>query len=289
VLSPKDLRGILRELKKLGFTGMNLHFGGGEPFFNYKHLIECMEVAKEEGMLPLGKLETNGFWCKNEKLARERLHEIKGYGIGRLSISCDPFHQEYIPIETIQQAERIATEILGEDVVRVVPRELLDNPFDMMALSHDEKTEVFREVLSRYPMRIMGRAAKQLAHLVEKFPKEKFVNEHCGRKLMWKGSIHIDPYGNVFPSVCAGINVGNATETPLSKIHGDFDYDAHPMVKTLVEKGPLPLMEEAIERGFADKKEGYATKCHLCYEARCFFWEQGMYHDEIGPGEVYVD
>jgi MoaA/NifB/PqqE/SkfB family radical SAM enzyme len=166
---------------------------------------------------------------------------------------------------------------------------LIDNPIDIMALSSDQRTEIFREVLRQNPMRIIGRAAKQLSHLVEKFPKEKFANEHCGRKLLWKRSVHIDPHGNVFPSVCSGINLGNIKETPLSKIYEDFDCNAHPMVRTLVEKGPLPLMEEAIERGFADKKEGYATKCHLCYEARAFFWEQGMYHDEIGPAEVYVD
>ena len=220
------------------------------------HLIECFEVAKEEGMLPLGKLETNGFWCKSEALARERFNEIKSFGIDLLTISCDPFHQEYIPIETIQQAERIAKEVLGDGAVRVAPRDLIDNPIDMMSLSPDEKTEIFRKVLNQRPMRIIGRAAKQLSHLVEKFPKEKFTNEHCGRKLLWKGIIHIDPHGNVFPSVCAGINVGNAREMPLSKICEDFDCDAHPLIRTLIEKGPLALMEEAIERGFADKKEG---------------------------------
>jgi MoaA/NifB/PqqE/SkfB family radical SAM enzyme len=283
------LRGILRELKKLGLTGADLHFAGGEPFFNYKHLIECFEVAKEEGMLPLGKLETNGFWCKSDALARERLGEIGSFGVDLLLISCDPFHQEYIPIETVQRAERIAVEVLGDEAVRVAPRDFIHDPIDMMSLSPDEKAEVFRGALSRRPMRIIGRAAKQLSHLVENFPKEHFANEHCGRKLLWKGSIHIDPHGNVFPSVCAGISIGNVREKPLSKIYEDFDCDAHPVIRTLVEKGPLPLMEEAIERGFADRREGYASKCHLCYEARCFFSEHGMYRNEIGPAEVYSD
>ena len=41
----EHLRELLREFKKLGFTGRDLHFAGGEPFFDYKHLIACFEVV----------------------------------------------------------------------------------------------------------------------------------------------------------------------------------------------------------------------------------------------------
>ena len=60
-------------------------------------------------------------------------------------------------------------------------------------------------------------------------------------------------------------------------------------LKTLVEYGPVPLLEEAVQHGFEDNKGGYATKCHLCYETRAFFWEKGLHTDEVGPGEVYTD
>jgi len=33
------------------------------------------------------------------------------------------------------------------------------------------------------------------------------------------------------------------------------------MLKTLVEYGSVTLLEEAIQHGFEDNKEGYATKC----------------------------
>ena len=285
----EHLRELLREFKKLGFTGRDLHFAGGEPFFDYKHLIACFNVAKEEGMLPLGKLETNGFWCKTDSLARARMTDIKGFGIGALLISCDPFHQEFVPIETVKRAERIGNEVFGKGVVRIRPRDFFDDPVDMMSLTEEEKTEVFRSVLEARPMRMIGRAAKALSHLVEKHPKEIFTNARCGRKLLWKKSIHIDPHGNVFPSVCAGIAIGNTMKTPLSKIYENFEIRDHPMVQTLVERGPLSLMEEAIEAGFADKKEGYASKCHLCHEARAFFWQAGMYRNEVAPEEAYVD
>jgi hypothetical protein len=135
-----------------------------------------------------------------------------------------------------------------------------------MSLTEEEKTAVFRGILDAHPMRMIGRAARSLSHLVKKYPKEVFVNDRCGRKLLWKRTIHIDPHGNVSPSVCAGISIGNTMKTPLSKIYEEFEIRDHPMVQTLVERGPLPLMDEAIQAGFADKKEGYASKCHLCLD-----------------------
>jgi len=285
----EHLRELFREFKKLGFTGRDLHFAGGEPFFDYKHLIACFNVAKEEGMLPLGKLETNGFWCKSDELARKRMNEIKEFGIDTLLISCDPFHQEFIPIDTVKRAERIGREVFGEGVVKVSPRDFFDDPIDVMTLSEEEKTEVFRNVLEATPMRMIGRAANSLTHLVENYPKEKFANARCGRKLLWKKSIHVDPHGNVFPSVCAGIAIGNTMKTPLSKIYRDFDIKAHPMIETLVESGPLPLMEEAIQAGYSDKEDGYSSKCNVCHEARGFFCKTGMYRDEAAPKEAYLD
>ena len=301
ILPVEDARLYLRELKKLGMTGRELHFAGGEPFFDYKHLLQCLEAAREEGMLPLGKLETNAFWCKSERMARERLAEIKSFGVLELLVSSDEFHQEFVPIEAVQRAERIGREILGEKAVRVNRQEFLDHPIDMMKLPAEERMEVFREVLQTQSWRLVGRAAKTLSHLVEKYPKERFAGDHCAWKLLGKRTIHIDPYGNVFPSICVGIIIGNAKRQPLSEMCESYEYRDHPLVKTLAERGPLPLLEvhirrlkqklplleEAIRHGLAEDKDGYVSKCHLCFVARTFLRERGLYPDEVGPDEVY--
>lgn len=289
VLPAEDLREYLRELKRLGITGPKIHFGGGEPFFHYDHLVECFEAAREVGMLPLGKLETNAFWCKSDDLARKRLTEIGDFGVVRLHVSTDVFHQEFIPIENVRTAVRIAREVLGEEKVPMGYWESREDPIDVRTLTEEEKSEAHRAVLKRYPWRIVGRAAKTLSHLVERHPKETFAGDDCARKILKRRSIHIDPYGNVFPSTCSGIIIGNAKKQPLSDIYDTFDYREHPMVKTLVERGPVPLLEEAIRHGFVDDGEGYATKCHLCFAARTFFREKGMHPDEVGPGEIYTD
>lgn len=285
---PDDVRGYLRELRRLGWSGPALHFAGGEPFYDYEHLIDCFEAAAREDMLPLGKLETNAFWCSDDELVRERLTEIGGFGIVELLISSDAFHQEFVPIEKVERAVRIGREVLGESRVRVRFWEFLENPVDVTRLTEDEKDEVFRQVLKACPERMVGRAARALSHLVEKHPKEKFAATDCEESILLGRHIHIDPYGNIFPAACAGLILGNANREQISAIHDTFEYDSRPVLKTLVERGPVPLLEEAIQCGFEEDGEGYATKCHLCFEARAFFWERGLHQDEIGPGEVYA-
>jgi MoaA/NifB/PqqE/SkfB family radical SAM enzyme len=289
ILPVEDLREYLRELKKLGISGPRIHFGGGEPFYHYEHLIECLEAVKEAGMSPLGKLETNAFWCKNDELAGKRLTEIKRLGLVQLHVSSDVFHQEFIPIESVQNAVRIGRQVLGEKAVRIGLQEFFDDPIDVKELTEEEKTEAHRNVLKRYPWRIVGRAAKALSHLVERHPKETFAGDNCARKILKRGSIHIDPHGNVFPSTCSGIIIGNARKQPLSNIHETFEYRERPLAKTLVEHGPVPLLEEAIQHGFSDDEEGYATKCHLCFAARTFFWENGLFFNDTATTEIYTD
>lgn len=289
VLPLEDLREYLRELKRLGFTGHTLHFAGGEPFYHYRHLIGCFEVAEQEGMLPLGKLETNAFWCKNDELVRERLAEIGRFGIDMLMVSCDVFHQEFIPFERVQRAVRIGREVLGDTRVRVSVPEFFRDPIEVAGMTQERKLAVFRDVARRGRWRMVGRAASQLSSLVENFPLDAFAGRHCARELLRKGSIHIDPHGNVFPSVCAGIVAGNARRRPLSEIHATFDYRERPMLRMLVEEGPVPLMQEAIFLGLPERADGYASKCHVCFEARRFLRERGLHEGEIGPPEIYAD
>ena len=159
----EDAKAYLKELKKLGCSGTGFHFAGGEPFYNYNHLIECFRAAREIGMLPLMKLETNAFWCTDDELVRERLTEIKELGLDELLVSCDVFHQEFVPIERVQRAVRVGREVLGEKGVRVRFWEFFHDPIDIMSLTEEQKLDIFRDELKQRPERIVGRAAKSLS------------------------------------------------------------------------------------------------------------------------------
>jgi organic radical activating enzyme len=289
VMPLEDAREYLKELKLLGCNGPGFHFAGGEPFYNYKYLIDCFKAAKEVGMLPLGELETNAFWCTDDELVRERLTEIRELGLVRLLVSCDVFHQEFVPIQRVQRAVRVGREVLGEKGVRVRFWEFFHDPIDVMKLTEEEKLEVFRDELKQRPERIVGRAAKALSHFVERRPKGKFADSGCEGPILQSRHIHLDPHGNIFPSGCSGLILANAKKRKISEIHEKLEYHDHPVLKMLIERGPVPLLEKAIEHGFEDDEKGYASKCHLCFETRTFLWEQGLYPDEIGPEEIYTD
>jgi len=289
VMPLEDAKEYLKELKLLGCSGPGFHFAGGEPFYNYDHLMDCFRAAKEAGMLPLDKLETNAFWATDDELVRERLTEIKELGIVELLVSCDVFHQEFVPIERVQRAVKIGREVLGEKGVRVRFQEFLDDPIDVMKLTEEEKLDAFRDELKQRPERIVGRAAKALSRFVDRHPKETFANSGCEGPILKSRHIHIDPYGNIFPSGCSGLILSNAKKQRLSEIYETLDYNDRPVLKMLVEDGPVPLLEMAIQHGFEDSSEEYASKCHLCFNARVFLWEQGLYPDEIGPEEIYTD
>lgn len=285
----EDAGEYLRELKLLGCAGSGFHFAGGEPFYDYKHLIDCFKAAKESGMLPLQKLETNAFWCTDDLLVRKRLTEIKEFGLVELLVSCDVFHQEFVPIERVRRAVRIGGEVLGEKGVRARFWEFFRDPIDIMSLTEEEKLDVFRGELERRPERIVGRAAKALASLVKRLPLETFSKDGCAQPILKGRHIHIDPNGNIFPGGCAGLILSNAKKRKLTEIYETFNYHKHPVLKLLIEHGPLPLLEVAKRHGFEDDKMGYASKCHLCYNTRTYLWNRGLYPHEIGPGEVYTD
>jgi hypothetical protein len=68
--------------------------------------------------------------------------------------------------------------------------------------------------------------------------------------------------------VCWHLSIGNAKETPLSRIITEYDWQRNPLIKALAEEGPMGLLkrQKPLARRF-DKSE-YVNKCHLCVEVR---------------------
>jgi hypothetical protein len=106
--------------------------------------------------------------------------------------------------------------------------------------------------------------------------------------------VHVGPEGTVYPGVCAGIVLGTLGRQPSP---GDLralwervaaDWRARPVLSVLAGEGPFGLAEHAREFGY-EPGSGYASKCHLCWEARRFLVRRGRHFDEIGPPWLYAD
>jgi len=261
--------------------GCRIHISGGEPFGDYERLISLCRRASSEGLGPLEKVETSAFWATGASVVRRRLGELDAAGMGKLVISCDPYHQQFVPIRRCRLAARVAEEVLGAPRVQVRWRDWLAEGFDTAELSDPERAKLFARYAAAGRDRLTGRAAAMLAPLLPGRRPDEFDHSPCREMLLRSRHVHVDPAGRVFPGVCAGIVLGVAREESIAEIwrRVSCDHAARPILSALSQRGPVGLLPLARKVGFAPR-ERYASKCHLCWEIRAHLASQGL-DDEL--------
>jgi len=296
-----DALAFWEQLQSASPHGCRIHIGGGEPFGRWETLIELTRRAAGAGLGPLEAVETNAFWATDERLVRQRLAALDAAGMGRLTISADPYHQQYVPIARPRLAAKVAAEALGPGRVRVRWRDWLAEGFDTDGLDAGGRAEVFRRWLSRGRDRLTGRAAGELAGLAQLKPAGAFADSPCREPLLRSRHVHVDGAGIVCPGTCAGIVLGRAgvgqsvgeIGKRLRRRFADGDSlrggeaAGCEVLSALVGGGPAALLEAARPAGYAVRPEGYAGKCHLCWDVRRWLFDRGRHPDELAPGVVY--
>jgi hypothetical protein len=269
--------------------GCRVHLTGGEPFGRWELLIGLCRRAKEQGLGPLEKVETNASWGVGEKLVRDRLAALDDAGMHKLVVSTDPYHQEFVPIERARLLARVAEDVLGAHRIQVRWRDWLARGFDTGRLAERERNRLFAQYASAGRDRQNGRAADRLAPLLPARPAREYANQPCSEALLRSRHVHVGPDGLVMPGVCAGIVLGRLGPDSAADVWRrlDAEHDARPIVSTLAREGPVGLLPGAAAAGFAPAA-GYADKCHLCWDVRRFFVREGMHLEELGPAWAYV-
>ncbi|MGB7582369.1 MAG: radical SAM protein [Sedimentisphaerales bacterium] len=286
-LMPVDMAiNAWQSLKELAGDNAKIHITGGEPFLYWEHLVEILREAKKNNLGPVDMIETNGFWAVDEKIVKERVRTLDEFGVRRLKISCDPFHQEYVDIELVKRLASVAKELLGQDRVLVRWEKYLDKPVEMKNITADERNKGYVEALKDYPCRFTGRAAGKIAELVASQTVEQIATRNCSNAFLDAKGVHIDPYGNIFSGTCSGIIVGNIAKRPLAEIWQNWQPSNDKLIETLFNSGPVGLLDEAVKAGYTQSKL-YAGKCHLCTSIRQFFFDKGLYKMVLGPAECY--
>ncbi len=279
---------------------MRVHLAGGEPFGHWPRLVEIIRGAREAGLTPLEKVETNAFWATENELTRSRLTTLHELGVQKLVVSSDVFHQQFVPFERVRRCVEIGREVLGRDRVRVRWWDFYVDPIDTAALSTEERTAVFLAALARHPERLTGRAAATLAPRLPCRPAEAYTHENCRREVLHSRHVHIDPDGHIFPGTCAGIILGRAADGGgrcSSECHGSNVEDVwrtlavtwrqHPAVAPLATGGPCELLRRVVSLGYRQRPEGYAGKCHLCADIRRWLAKRGLWRECVGPPACY--
>ncbi len=295
-LSVEDAKKILIKLAKKikpapngpESVGINhgLHFTGGEPFLNFELLIKLVEMAAEL-RIPSTFVETNGFWCKDDRTTRYRLLRLKNAGLKGLLVSVNPFIIEEVPFERTERAVRIGNELFGKALI--VYQEFFFNLFRRLrikgVLSFQEFLKRQGESLNYVELIPMGRAVHELGYLFRKYPAEEFFGESCREELGRPWHVHIDNYGNYMTGYCGGISLGDAQSLEFGC--QEIKLDEYPIIEAVASdiQDFYTLGKEKF--GYEDKEDGYISKCHLCLDLRRHIVQQTDSFKELRPREFY--
>jgi MoaA/NifB/PqqE/SkfB family radical SAM enzyme len=241
---------------------------GGESMLYSERTIQLFQRASDLE-IPTIELITNGYWGKNPEKARYLATKLKEAGVTDVLVSVDSFHLPHIPLEAPTNAARVCKEA-GLRVcwnVAVLGGIEASNKYDKRTrevIQFLEPLDIEAHYNEIWPH---GRA---LNNLHEYFPRKSLEGE-CPEKyttLVNPNCISMDPAG--WASICWDMTIGNAKETPLTNLITNYDWKRHPVIKTLVKKGPLGLLNLPESKGFDFRAERYIDKCHLCCDVRRF-------------------
>lgn len=284
--------------------GCRIHVGGGEPFLRYDELVDLLRRARAEfgensAATPPEQpfvteaVETNGYWADDAASVRERLVELDRLGMGRLNISADPFHQQFVPPRRVRLLARLAEEVLGAERVRVRWRDWLEEGQDVSRLTETARRRLFAIYVRQGRERLNGRAAVELAGLLPLRPWQDYADNPCAGPLLRGRHVHIDHAGRLCPGTCAGIVLGQATDgESIGRLWRELSEsrtrdDRRTLLDILAVCGPAALAAKAVRHGFSPDPAGYAGKCHLCWQARRWLFENGYFADKLGPEMLY--
>ena len=299
-ISEKDLEEILTQLSytiqesPYGPENVSLnygiHFTGGEPFLNYDILLKTVEISNALN-IPSTFVETNCYWCKNDTITRERLVELKRKGLNGILISVNPFILEFVPFERTERAIRISMEVFRENFM--IYQLYYFGQFKELNIKEKLPLENYLQLISMDDLKRnvelfkMGRAIYTLQNLYKKYPINYFFNDNCHTELVRNWHCHFDNYGNYMPGYCGGLSWGNIRNLdPLC--NEGINIDEYPILRALIEGKLEDLYKFAFEKfGYREKKEGYVSKCHACFDIRKHLISKTDEFKELNPPEFY--
>jgi hypothetical protein len=263
-----------------------IHFTGGEPFLNFDRLLELVALAGKY-KIPSMFVETNCFWCTDDKTTKQKLTQLKKNGLDGILISVNPFILEWVPFERTVRAVRISQNVFQRNVI--VYQDFFYHLFKRFEIT---ETLPFEEFMHRAPdsfhyveLLPMGRAAYALSHLHRTYPARAFFGASCREELTREWHVHIDNYCNYLPGYCAGTTLGDARK--LDGLLQGIELKQYPLLYAMVTD--LKNLYDLATEDFAyhELDAGYVSKCHLCLDIRKHITEKTDEFEELQPHAFY--
>ena len=264
-----------------------LHFTGGEPFLNFDLLLKAVEIAHLLN-IPSTFVETNCYWCRDDRVTREKLEALKESGLEGILVSVNPFYLEYVPFERTERCIRVASEVFAQNTM--VYQQEYYYRFKELGIKAKLPVEKYLKLegtdLARgVELFLMGRAPYRLHRFYTKHPPDYFLEEPCIPPLVRNWHNHFDNYGNWLPGYCGGISLGNWHDLDLLLEQG-LDLNNHPVLGFLINQDFKGLLHYARDFSYEELKEGYISKCHLCVDIRKYLVTKQEFK-ELKPKEFY--
>jgi len=263
-----------------------LHFTGGEPFLNFNLLLDAVKIANEL-RIPSTFVETNCFWCTNDKDTREKLMILKEAGLNGILISVNPFILEYVPFERTKRAVEISREVFGNNVM--LYQEIFYNQFKELGIKNtlflNEYIRKGESALQHAELLPMGRVCYKLQDFFVKYPAKAFFGESCAMELTRNWHAHVDNYFNYMTGYCGGISLGDFRDDSIFR--EGIDLNERPIVRMLITDIKELYNFALKEFNYVERKEGYISKCHLCIDIRRHLVHQTSKFKELQPRELY--
>ncbi len=269
-----------------------LHFTGGEPFLNFDLLAKAVEISSEFH-IPSLFVETNCFWCKDDKTTKEKLELLQKIGLKGILISVNPFYLEYVPFERTERAVRIGAEVFGHNMfvyqIEYYRRFKAMGIRNIVTFTDYLQMENRADFARNAEFFITGRAAyslkKELDKVYPKYPSNRLFNMSCMPSFLRSWHNHFDNYGNFIPGYCGGITLGDCRQLDDILKEG-IDLNDKPVLKYLIHDDLNGLLQYASDLGYSENSDGYFSKCHLCVDIRKHLNSAGDFK-ELRPTEFY--
>jgi MoaA/NifB/PqqE/SkfB family radical SAM enzyme len=102
-----QLKRYVDQIASVGIRLINL--SGGEPFLLGRDLDEIVEYSTKKGIDV--HVITAAHWATSKQAAVERLRRLADRGLRFLILSCDDYHQEFVPLQSVKNAIEAAVEL----------------------------------------------------------------------------------------------------------------------------------------------------------------------------------
>ncbi len=276
---------LVKNLRDKGCRSM--HIGGGEPFLNFERLVNMLEVMRKYG-LSVDYIETNAAWCTDnisDDEILQRLRKIKAVGGNCLLISVDPYHIEFVklkyPLRLIKLCDEIGLEyfVWRYEYLRKLINLDHDKVYTRAELEQELGKNYIFDTANSYGLSYNGRALN-IAREYEKLkPIEEFLSHGACPSITSTGHFHADYNSYYIPPSCTGIGVPIEDLTEITS-------EKYPVFNALANGGTKALYNCVKQFGFTAKKQGYASKCDVCFDMRKFLLHKNRTPD-IYPEDYY--